>query len=204
MPAKKRPGIYVAEALRVPEDTEVELAIGRERRGSYLFTFVSTWPFQSTFDRLYSMLSTIQVDESCQVRFSGRRLASPPAGFRYILWHGTKLEAVKDIWLDNGRMLETQGKGDYVGVWVSPDLGTASYFAHSTELLKGKFFLCIIQLAGDGDRSKKRLPCKRRPQWCMPSDAVHPVSVSFWRVHSTKAQRKGRPDIIDLEKHVDG
>ncbi len=203
MPAKKRLGIYVAEALRVPEDTEVELAIERERHGSHLFTFVSNWPFQSTFDWLYSMLLTIHVDESCQVRFSGRRSASPPASFLNVLWHGTKLEAVKDIWLDNGRMYETQGKHGYVGVWVSPDLGTASWYATSTELLKGKFFLCIIELAGDGDRSKKRFPCKGRPQWCMPSDGVHPVSVLFQRVHSTKTQRKGRPDIIDLEKHVD-
>ena len=106
MPAKKRLGIYSAEALRVPEDTEVELAIERERHGSHLFTFVSTWPFQSTFDRLSSMLSTIQVDESCQVRFSGRRLASPPASFLNVLWHGTKLEAVKDIWLDNDGVVQ--------------------------------------------------------------------------------------------------
>ncbi len=206
MPRRKRAGIYVSQSLIVPEDTEVELAIERERHESHLFTFVPTWPFQSTFNRLYTMLSMLEVNEGCKVQFNTRRLSLPPANFHDKLWHGTTLRAVKDIWLDNGRVLETEGEGERVGVRVSPDLDTASHYGYTSgmELLKGKFFLSIIELVGDGNRSKKRFPCRGRPQWRMPSDSVYPVSVFFWRVHSTKARRKGRPDIIDLEKHVDG
>ena len=199
--------IYVSQSRTVPEDTEVELAIDRERHASYLFTFVPTWPFRFTFNRVYTMLSMLEVNERCKVQLSTRKLSLPPTNFHDRLWHGTSLEAVNNIWLDNGCMIETKGKGKRVGVWASPDLNTAGYYGYTStsnmELLKGKFFLSIIELVGDGNRSTKRFRCRGRPQWCMPSDSVCPLSVFFWRVHSTKAQRKGRPDIIDLKEHVD-
>ena len=95
----------------MPEDTEVELAIERERHESHLFTFVPTRPFQSTFNRLYTMLSMLEVNEGCKAQLSTRKLSLPPTNFHDKLWHGTTLRAVNDIWLDNGRMLETEGKG---------------------------------------------------------------------------------------------
>ena len=107
--------IYVSQSLTVPEDTEVELAIERERHESHLFTFVPTWPFQSTFNRLYTMLSMLEVNEGCKVQLSTRRLSLPPADFHDKLWHGTTLRAVNDIWLDNGRVFETEGKGQTSG-----------------------------------------------------------------------------------------